>query len=233
MKKMFLAAVGFALLMQNSPALAAPSGQYGSYSQVITTAPANEVLQAGSVMPATLVTPMISDNLNAAVIAIIRQNVYDSVTGKNVLIPAGSRLIGEPLGMNGKRIDLTFTRIIFPNGKSILLPEYKSVDGVGYSGLRDKYTTHTWLKMRSILTGAIFAGAITASSHDSSGNSSSDNDTRSAGEEAVAGAISQILNGISNEIDKNNDIAPTGTVREGFQFNILLHTDLRIRPYEG
>ena len=207
--------IGIAVIFCPLPSVLASS--YGSYNQVITKAPANEVLQAGSVMPATLVTPMISDNLNAAVIAIIRQNIYDSVTGKNLLIPAGSKLIGEPLGMNGK---------------SVLLPEYKSVDGVGYSGLRDKYTNHTWLKMRSIFTGAIFAGAITASSHKSSG-SSSDDDNRSAGEEAVAGAISEILNGISNEVDKNNDIEPTGTVREGYQFNILLHTDLRIRPYEG
>lgn len=232
MRKMILAALGIALILPTPLSLAAPLQQYGSYDQIITTAPANEVLQAGSVMPATLVTPMISDNLNAAVIAIVRQNVYDSVTGKNILIPAGSRLIGEPMGMNGKRIDLTFTRIIFPNGKSVLLPEFKSVDGIGYSGLRDKYTTHTWLKMRSILTGAIFAGAITASSHTSSGNSNDDDDNRSAGEEAVSGAISQILNGISNEVDKNNDIEPTGTVREGYQFNILLHTDIRIRPYE-
>ena len=230
MKTMIFAVIGIAVIFCPLPSVLASS--YGSYNQVITKAPANEVLQAGSVMPATLVTPMISDNLNAAVIAIIRQNIYDSVTGKNLLIPAGSKLIGEPLGMNGKRIDVTFTRIIFPNGKSVLLPEYKSVDGVGYSGLGDKYTNHTWLKMRSIFTGAIFAGAITASSHKSSG-SSSDDDNRSAGEEAVAGAISEILNGISNEVDKNNDIEPTGTVREGYQFNILLHTDLRIRPYEG
>ena len=218
MKTMIFAVIGIAVIFCPLPSVLASS--YGSYNQVITKAPANEVLQAGSVMPATLVTPMISDNLNAAVIAIIRQNIYDSVTGKNLLIPAGSKLIGEPLGMNGKRIDVTFTRIIFPNGKSVLLPEYKSVDGVGYSGLRDKDTNHTWLKMRSIFTGAIFAGAITASSHKSSGSSSDD-------------AISEILNGISNEVDKNNDIEPTGTVREGYQFNILLHTDLRIRPYEG
>lgn len=233
MKKMIFAALAITLLVHPVSSVFAAPQQYSSYNQVITTAPADEVLQAGSVMPATLVTPMISDNLNAAVVAIIRQNVFDSVTGKNILIPAGSKLIGEPLGMNGKRIDLTFTRIIFPNGKSVLLPEFKSVDGVGYSGLRDKYTNHTWLKMRSIFTGAIFAGAITASSHTSSGSSNNDNDNRSAGEEAVAGAISEILNGISNEVDKNNDIEPTGTVREGYQFNILLHTDIRIRPYEG
>lgn len=107
--------IGIAVIFCPLPSVLASS--YGSYNQVITKAPANEVLQAGSVMPATLVTPMISDNLNAAVIAIIRQNIYDSVTGKNLLIPAGSKLIGEPLGMNGKRIDVTFTRIIFRMAK--------------------------------------------------------------------------------------------------------------------
>lgn len=64
---------------------------------------ADEVLQAGTVIPATLLTPIISDNMTTTIIAVVRQNVYDSVTGDNLLIPAGSKLIGDPMTMAGKR----------------------------------------------------------------------------------------------------------------------------------
>ena len=91
---------------------------------------ADEVLQAGTVIPATLLTPIISDNMTTTIIAVVRQNVYDSVTGDNLLIPAGSKLIGDPMTMAGKRIDISFNRIIFPNGHSVDLPDYRAVDGL-------------------------------------------------------------------------------------------------------
>ena len=88
----------------------------GTYNEL---ASASEVLQAGTVIPATLLTPVISDNMTTTIIAIVRQDVFDSVTGDNLLIPAGSKLIGDPMSMNGRRIDISFNRIIFPNGHSV------------------------------------------------------------------------------------------------------------------
>ena len=180
---------------------------------------ADEVLQAGTVIPATLLTPIISDNMTTTIIAVVRQDVYDSVTGENLLIPAGSKLIGDPMTMAGKRIDISFNRIIFPNG---------------YSGLRDKYDTHSWLRFRSILVGAISAGAVSGFTYDDSDYSSSDSDNTSASTEAKKGAISELLNGINDMVRQNNqNLAPTGTIREGFQFNVILNTDIRIKPYGG
>lgn len=151
-----------------------------TYNELVNS---SEVLQAGTVIPSTLLTPVISDNMTTTIIAVVRQDVFDSVTGENLLIPAGSKLIGDPMTMNGRRIDISFNRIIFPNGHSIDLPDYRAIDGIGYSGLKDKFTRHTWLKTRSILTGAIVAGLADGLTFNKSDRSDK-NDSESAGTEA-------------------------------------------------
>ena len=205
---------------------------------------ANEVLQAGTVIPATLLTTIVSDNMNTPVIAIVRQNVYDSVTGENLLIPAGSKLIGESTGFHGTRINLSFHRVLFPNGHNIELPDYAAIDGVGQSGVKDKYTTHSWHKIRGIFSGSILASVLSSVSKSSKTSSqaqtSSSNGTstgysntqdESPAKEALRLATAEMLQTISDQTKQNADIPPTGTVREGYQFNIMLGTDIRIRPY--
>lgn len=194
-------------------------------------AKSSEVLQAGTVIPSTLLTPIISDNMTTTIIAVVRQDIFDSVTGDNLLIPAGSKIIGDPMTMNGRRVDISFNRLIFPNGHSIDLPDYRAIDGVGYSGLKDKFTRHTWLKTRSILTGAIVAGLADGLTFDKSDNRNND-DSESAGTEAKKAAIAEMMNGINDMVrESNQELKPTGTVREGYQFNVILNTDIRIRPY--
>lgn len=244
LKKIFIPLMLVASIAIAMPVLSSPVSAYGynnrntysrnSYyrSTYNELASASEVLQAGTVIPATLLTPVISDNMTTTIIAIVRQDVFDSVTGDYLLIPAGSKLIGDPMSLNGRRIDISFNRIIFPNGHSVDLPDYRAIDGVGYSGLKDKYTRHSWMKMRGILEGAIMAGAVDGFSYDSS-DSSSDDDNTSAGTDAKKAAISELLSGINDMVKENNkDLRPTGTVREGFQFNVILNTDIRIRPYD-
>ncbi len=231
-----LAAAGF-LSVSGQYALAAGAGGPAMYQSQMAKSSyevvkADEVLQAGTIIPATLVSRLTSDNMSSVVIAVVRQNVYDSVTGNNVLIPAGSRLIGEPMQMSGSRINISFQRVIFPNGQSIELPQYEAIDGLGQSGLKDKYTKHTWLRFRSVLTGSLVAGvAGLADSRDNSSSNNSD-DTNNRRNNAMDDAISALIEGVQNIAEQDNqDIQPTGTVREGYQFNIMLHQDIRIRPY--
>lgn len=195
----------------------------------VTTVKANQVLQAGSIIPVTLYTPLISDNMSSVVVAYVNKNVYDSVTGTTLLIPVGAKLIGMPSGISGARINVAFKRIIFPDGNSVLLPDYHAIDGAGYSGLKDKYTTHSLKRNMSILTGALLAAGIGAATHNSTGTNS---DSRSAGEEAASNATAVVLQGISNQINQNQ-LSATTTIREGYQFNVILHVDIRIRPYGG
>lgn len=224
MKRIIFALAAFILFSGISSTSAA-----ASMNPNVQLVKANEVLQAGSVIPATLLTAIDSDNMNSAIVAIVRQNVYDSVTGEKLLIPAGTKLIGETEGLSGRRVNISFSRIIFPNGNSVMLPDLKAIDGIGYSGLRDRYTTHSWLAVRSILTGTVFAGALAAATDKKTGR----RDERTAGEEAMAGALSSFIQGINSEVQRQNSrLNPTAKIREGYQFNILLNVDVKIRPYE-
>ena len=89
---------------------------YSSYTT------ADRVLLTGTLVPVTLITG-IDSSLNGSVTAQVRENVYDSITGSSILIPAGSRLIGEydGSGMNAGRVSVKFTRIMFPDGNSVAL----------------------------------------------------------------------------------------------------------------
>lgn len=228
-KRAIILAVMAAFGSVMSVSMPASAAGIGSTSQAYDVVKADEVLQAGTIIPATLVSRLTSDNMSSIVIAVVRQNVYDSVTGNNVLIPAGSRLIGEPMQMSGNRINIAFQRVLFPNGQSIQLPNYEAIDGLGQSGLKDKFTKHTWLRLRSIMTGSIVAGVAGLADHRTN-NSNDDEDSNT--NNAIDDAIATLIEGVQNIAEQDNqDVRPTGTVREGYQFNIMLHQDIRIRPY--
>lgn len=186
------------------------------------------VLQAGSVIPATLLTQVTSDNLNADVVAIVRQNVYDSVTGNNILIPAGTKLIGHPEGYSGTRINLSFYRMILPDGNSIALPDQSAVTGTGFAGVKDKHSGHSWQKFKGALSGALLSGAligVTSKNTDKSGD-------RSYGQEAMTGAATDLIQNITSSTKNREEIKSTTTIRIGYQFNILLNADVAIQPWE-
>lgn len=188
----------------------------------------DNVLQAGSVIPATLLTQVTSDNLNADVIAIVRQNVYDSVTGNNILIPAGTKLIGHPEGYSGTRINLSFYRMILPDGTSIALPDQSAVTGTGFAGVKDKHSGHSWQKFKGALSGALLSGAligVTSKNTDNAGD-------RSYGQEAMTGAATDLIQNITSSTKNRDEIKSTTTIRIGYQFNILLNADVVIQPWE-
>ena len=186
------------------------------------------VLQAGTVIPATLLTQVTSDNLNADVVAIVRQNVYDSVTGNNILIPAGTKLIGHPEGYSGTRINLSFYRMILPDGNSISLPDQSAVTGTGFAGVKDKHSGHSWQKFKGALSGALLSGAligVTSKNTDKSGD-------RSYGQEAMTGAATDLIQNITSTTKNRDEIKATTSIRIGYQFNILLNADVAIQPWE-
>lgn len=237
-KKVVLAlALATPFMYQSDAASFESSGYFNRYSpdsmqmQSVNTVKSDQVLQAGSVIPATLLTKLTSDNMQSVIVAVVRQNVYDSVTGTNVLIPAGSRLIGEPMGMNGARINISFQRIIFPNGHSVQLPNFEAIDGIGQSGIKDKYTKHTWTRLRSVLTGSIIAGVAGLADKTKKVTTSSGSTTTEESNKAMEDAIAALIDGVSNIAERDADIPPTGTIREGYQFNLMLHADIQIRPY--
>lgn len=186
-------------------------------------------LQAGSVIPATLQTGVSSDMPGGDVVALVRQNIYDSLTGTHLLIPQGSKIIGTygQAGARGnKRIGVIFERIILPDGSSLDLPDQKAIDETGTPGLIDKYTTHS----STLFKTAFMTALLGAAAQSATGNTSGD-DNRSPGQEAVAGAVAEVMKTASDLIDRDANIAPTITISPGYQFNIFINQDLLIGEY--
>jgi type IV secretion system protein VirB10 len=110
----------------------------------LTRPPSRYVVQAGSVIPAALITGIRSD-LPGEITAQITENVYDSPSGKFLLIPQGARLIGQydsQISFGQLRVLLVWNRIIMPNGMSIVLEHQPGADSAGYAGLEDEVDYH-------------------------------------------------------------------------------------------
>ena len=186
-------------------------------------------LAAGTVIPATLLTGITSDVPNGDVVAQIRQNVYDSLTGTHLLIPQGSRLIGVSgaAGKTGnKRIGVVFKRIILPNGASLTLPDQKAIDGTGYPGLEDIYSDHRGRAYGSAFTSALFGALAQSATGNTSGS-----DTRSPGQEAVSGAVASILQTGQKMVEQDLNQNATIEIEPGFQFSVFINQDLLIGDY--
>ena len=185
------------------------------------------ILNAGSVIQATLLTGVTSNVPSGDVVAQVRQDIYDSLTGRYLLIPQGSRLIGKTALAGGKRIGVVFQRIILPNGASLTLPDQQAIDGVGYPGLVDKYDDH-----RGSIYRAGFITALLGAGMQSLTGNTSGTDNRSPGEEAVSGAVASILRTGQQLIAKDIDAQPTIEITPGYQFSVFINQDLSIGAYE-
>lgn len=233
----YASAIAFALSGGNavSDSVSDSSDSSDSSSSTTTGAPdyssytsADRVLLTGTLVPVTLITG-IDSSLNGSVTAQVRENVYDSITGSYILIPAGSRLIGEydGSGMNAGRVSVKFTRIMFPDGNSVALNNSLGVDAMGFGGVKDLYSEHTGKAVGASFITSLLAG-IAGSSSDGSGT-----DNRSSGQEAINHAISNVLNTGNEIVKKKLEVGATAIIRPGFEFNVMLNSDLALEPYYG
>lgn len=188
------------------------------------TAPASPfVLQAGSVIPAALITGIRSD-LPGQITAQVTQSVYDSPTGSILLIPQGTRIIGQydnNVGFGQNRVLLVWSRLIFPNGRSIVLERQPGADSEGYAGLEDGVDYHWWDLMKA-------AGLSTLLSV---GTEVSTSDEDRLVEAIKSGAESTISDAAQQIIQRQLQVAPTLTVRPGFQVRVIVTRDLVLEPY--
>jgi len=181
------------------------------------------VLQAGSVIPAALITGIRSD-LPGQITAQVTQNVYDSPTGSLLLIPQGTRIIGEydnGVSFGQRRVLLVWNRMIFPNGRSIVLERQTGADASGFAGLEDGVDYHWWDLMKAAgLSTLLAVGAELATS---------DEDRliraiRDGAQDTVNQAGQQI-------VQRQLQVKPTLTIRPGFPFRVIVSRDLILEPY--
>ena len=184
------------------------------------------VLQAGAVIPAALLTGLRSD-LPGQVTAQVTEDVYDSPTGSTRLIPQGARLVGQydaQIAFGQTRALLVWTRLIMPNGRSIVLERQPGADAEGYAGLEDGVDYH-WAELfkAAALSTLLSIGAQTGSSGDES-------DIVRAPRQGAGDSISQTGQQI---VSRQLNVAPTLTIRPGFPVRVIVTRDLVLEPYGG
>jgi len=183
------------------------------------------LVMAGAVIPASLITGINSD-LPGTVIAQVTQNVYDSATGRYLLIPQGARLIGaydSVVAFGQSRALLAWRRIVFPDGSSIVLDNLPATDTSGYAGLEDAVDYHTWRLLQGVALSTLL-GVGTELTFDDEG------DLVEALRESAQGAGNQAGQRLVN---RTLNIQPTITVRPGWPLRVIVHKDIVLRPYSG
>ncbi|MFT8646600.1 MAG: TrbI/VirB10 family protein, partial [Gluconacetobacter sp.] len=111
------------------------------------------ILQAGTVIAGALNTKISSD-LPGQIVGHVTQNVYDSPTGRYLLVPQGSTLFGaynSSVSFGQQRTQIIWTRLIFPNGESLVLEKLPGGDAIGQSGLSDEVNNHWGQLFRAAL----------------------------------------------------------------------------------
>ncbi len=192
------------------------------------------IIRTGSVIPATLIGGINSD-LPGQIIGQVSQDVYDTPTGKHILIPQGSRLVGEyssQVQYGQSRVFAVWQRIIFPDGKALDLGEMPGSSGAGYAGFRDRVNNH-YIRIfgSTIMMSAILAGVEMTQEEQRAEQGS--NQQRMS--DALSEALGNQLGGVMAEmLQKNMNIAPTLEIRPGYRFNVMLVKDLEFkRPYRA
>jgi len=186
-----------------------------------------ELLQ-GTVIPAVLETGIKSD-LSGEVTAVVAHPVYNSLNAATVLIPAGSRLIGDyrsGMAMGQERIGVEWTRIEFPNGTYIRLSNMPGTSPSGYAGFKDLVNNHTW----EIFKNALLLSLIDVGMTVASPTSTSTNTTGVTGNQALQDAEQSLAQTFGQAeaqmFQKYINIAPTITIRPGYAFNVVVTKDL-------
>lgn len=190
----------------------------------LSPAPSSWTLAAGTIIPASLITGLNSD-LPGVVLAQVTENVRDSATGRFVLIPQGTRLIGcydNAVAFGQRRALLVWTRIVLPDGSSVDLDSMPATDNSGYAGLEDQVDSHSW----RLLTGVMLSTLLGVGTQLTFGSGESDlvRAIRESTQQNAAHAGDQITS-------RNLEIQPTIKVRPGWPVRAIVNKDIVLRPW--
>ena len=180
-------------------------------------------VMAGTVVAGALVTGIKSD-LPGDVIATVTEPVYDTATGRFLLIPQGSRILGKynsQVSYGQSRVQVVWNRIILPDTSSLTLDNLAGADPAGYAGLEDDVDYH-W--------GRIFAGAALTTLLGVGAELAAPENRQDGDRVIIAGrdSLQDTVNQIGQEVTRRNlNIQPTLTQRPGLPVRIIVNRDLR------
>ena len=183
-------------------------------------------VMAGSVIAASLVTGLNSD-LPGYVIAQVSENVYDTVSGRHLLIPQGTRLLGKydsRVAYGQSRALVVWNRLILPNGSSIVIDNLPATDTAGTAGLEDEVDFHTWALVKGVALSTLLGVGTEL--------------TFGPQENPLVRALRSATQDNANRagqslVERTLDIQPTLTIRPGWPLRVIVHKDLVLKPYQN
>jgi type IV secretion system protein VirB10 len=185
-------------------------------------------VMAGTIIAAALVTGIQSD-LPGDVIATVTEPVYDTATGRYVLIPQGSRLMGKynsQVSYGQSRVQVVWNRVILPDTSSVQLDKLVGADAAGRAGLEDGVDWH-WNR---ILAGAALTTLLGVGAELAAPENRQDGDRI-----VIAGrdGLQDTINQVGQEMTRRNmNIQPTLTSQPGLPVRVIVNTDIALRPYQ-
>lgn len=191
-------------------------------------------VQAGTVIPTVLITS-VNSSLPGTAVAQVRENVYDTVTGRYLLIPKGTKAIctyDSSVAYGQSRVLMVCERLVMPNGDSIELSKFVSADAQGASGVEGDVDNH-WLK---ILGAATLSSVLSLGSGIAGyglGGGNNDNFYPTPAESALYSAAGSISSTGQQLTSRAINIQPTLTLPPGYEFNIIVNKDVVLEPYRG
>jgi type IV secretion system protein VirB10 len=186
-------------------------------------------LKAGAIIPATMIGGVSSD-LPGQILGQVSENVYDTATGRYILIPQGAKLVGtydNSVTTGQERVLIAWTRIIYPDASSLDLGKMPGADEGGFAGFHDQVDDH-FLK---VFGNAILLSVVSAGVQLSQGNANNQTSGLTT-QQTIAAALGQQLGQLGQETARRNmQVQPTLEIRPGYRFVVMVTKDILLRPW--
>jgi type IV secretion system protein VirB10 len=185
---------------------------------------------AGMILPAVLITQGDSD-LPGLMTGRVRENVYDSATGKHLLVPQGTTIVGiydSVVSFGQRRLLVAWQRLIYPDGTKLNIGGMPGTDLIGAAGFHDQIDRHYKRVFGSALLLSVITAGVTLSQDDTtSGGRGDDQSSRQQIKNTLATALGQNLGDVASEmIRREMNVQPTLKIRPGYRFNVFVNKDL-------
>jgi type IV secretion system protein VirB10 len=201
------------------------------YLQAIRQAPISSYeVKAGTVIPAVMIGGVNSD-VPGTIVGQVAENVYDSATGRYLLIPQGAKLVGtydNSVSQGQSRVVVVWNRMIYPDASSIDLGAMAGADQAGYGGFHDQVNTHLWGRLGNALLISIAAAGVQLSQPQAV------NGQNYNSQQIAAAALGQQFGELGQEYARAGLAIPnTLKIRPGYRFVVMVTKDMVLQPCGG
>lgn len=185
------------------------------------------VVFEGTELETTLVNRLDGDF--SGPVKVLVTNPFYSHDRQHVLIPEGTFVLGETskvAGFGQRRLAVVFHRMIMPDGYSVDLDQFRGLNQIGETGLKDKVNNHYFQIFGSSIALGVIAGAVESSNANAGLNETGSETYRSGIASSLSQSATQVL-------DRFLNIPPTITIREGQRIKVYFTQDLLLPAYEN